>query len=82
MMAVTSAAVSGPMVPAQRMMREGDHSRCFWWAAGMCSARVVCRPGSSLRRWLATRSPRQNASTVVAVNRMSSVSWISAWGAE
>jgi hypothetical protein len=39
-MARTSASVCAPMVEAQWMSRYGVHSRCFWWALGMCSATV------------------------------------------
>src|SRR6266540_3583004 len=40
-MASTRALVIGPMDAAQSMMRVGVHSRCFWWAFGMCSSVVV-----------------------------------------
>ena len=44
--ASTSAAVCVPIVDAQLMSRDGDHSACARCAFGMCSARVVCRPRS------------------------------------
>jgi len=69
-------------VLAQPRMRVGVHSACFWCEAGMWRGSVVWRPGTLLRRCDATRVPRWNSSTVVAVDRPHSSSCTSVKGAE
>jgi transposase len=62
-----SVSASGPIAAASRRMRSWVQSRYRRCALGMCSATVVGRCGTVLRRCDATRLPRRKISTVLAV---------------
>ena len=71
MIALTRAAVAGPVPLAQATIRPGVHSAWRRCASGMCAASVVKRLCSPERRWLATLLPLWRTSTIAAVTRMS-----------